>query len=147
MRPAFADGCNRQARRGMLLASMISELAANSTRPGLCHPLAIPIGARHHVPHGLANAILLATVADLNVGADPDRYGRIALALDGTTDAGLAIANLRGEIVIADRLSNWSVTSADFKELTETALRNDNVEPNHRVAGANELAIVLRASR
>lgn len=146
LRAAVADGSNRDARRGMLLASMISELAANSTRLGLCHALAIPVGARHHVPHGLANAMLLAAVADFNAAADPDRYGKIAFLLDGTGNAGLAIANLRRDIGIADRLSNWSVTREDFGELTEMALRSDNVEANPRVAGPDELAAVLGAA-
>lgn len=146
LRPAVADGRDRDARRGMLLASMISELAANSTRLGVCHALAIPLGARHHVPHGLANAMLLDEVVAFNAAANPDRYGKVARLLDGTSDAARAIGNLRRDIGLTDRLSSWSVTASDFDELAAMALRSDNVEANPRVAGPEELTAILRSA-
>lgn len=146
LRSAVEDGTNRDARRGMLMASLISELAANSTRLGLCHALAIPLGARHHVPHGLANAILLSAVADYNAAADRDRYARIASLLDGTHDAAQAIANLRQEIGIADGLAQWKVGEKDFGELADMALRSDNVQANPREAGREHLIQILRAA-
>lgn len=146
LRSAVEDGTNRDARRGMLMASLISELAANSTRLGLCHALAIPLGARHHVPHGLANAMLLSAVADYNAAADPERYARIAFLLDGTDDAARAIANLRRKIGITDGLAKWRVSEDDFAEIAEMALRSDNVQANPREAGQEHLAAILRAS-
>ena len=81
LRRAVSDGSDAEARRSMLMASLVAELAANSTRLGLAHALAIPLGARHHVPHGLANALLLPHVVSFNAAADPDRYARLARLL------------------------------------------------------------------
>lgn len=147
LRNAVVNGSDREARQGMLLASTISELAANSTRLGLCHALAIPLGAMHHVPHGVANAILLAPVAEFNSAADPDRYAVIAKTLDGTNDAGAAIDRLRRDIGITDNLSAWSVTAGDYGPLSEMAMRSDNVQANPREAGLAEMARILGAAQ
>ncbi len=146
LRAAVADGTNRDARRGMLMASLISELAANSTRLGLCHALAIPLGARHHVPHGLANAILLAPVAAYNAPADRERYAEIAFLLDGTDDAASAIDSLRRDIGIVDGLAQWKVGEDDLGEIADMALRSDNVQANPREADRAQLISILRSA-
>lgn len=146
LRTAVEDGTNRAARRGMLMASLISELAANSTRLGLCHALAIPLGARHHVPHGLANAMLLSSVVDYNAAAERERYATIAFLLDGSDDAAGAIANLRREIGIMDRLAEWKVGEDDVGELVDMALRSDNVQANPREADREQLITILRSA-
>ncbi|MDQ3540430.1 MAG: iron-containing alcohol dehydrogenase [Chloroflexota bacterium] len=146
LRNAVADGTNRDARRGMLMASLISELAANSTRLGLCHALAIPLGARHHVPHGLANAMLLSAVARYNAAADHERYATIGFLLDRTDDAAAAIANLRREIGVTDGLARWEVGEDDFGELADMAMRSDNVQANPREADREHLIAILRSA-
>jgi alcohol dehydrogenase class IV len=45
------------------------------------HALSYPLGSRHHIPHGHANAILLPHVLRFNLSAAPERYSAIALAL------------------------------------------------------------------
>jgi alcohol dehydrogenase len=146
LRTAVEHGSDRDARRGMLMASLISEMAANSTRLGLCHALALPIGAVHHVPHGLANAMLLAEVADFNAGADPERYRTISRLLDETDDAGVAIDRLRRDIGITERLSDWKIQASDFGRLAEMAMKSDNVQANPREADQAELIAVLQAA-
>lgn len=146
LRIAVNDGTNRDARRGMLMASLISELAANSTRLGLCHALAIPLGARHHIPHGLANAMLLSAVADYNAAADRERYAMVGLLLGRTDDAAAAIGNLRQEIGITDGLAQWNVGEDDFGELADMALRSDNVQANPRQADREHLIAILRSA-
>jgi alcohol dehydrogenase len=140
-----ADGMHREARAAMLMASLIAELAANSTRLGLSHALAVPLGARHHVPHGLANAILLPHVVDFNAAADPDRYARMASLL-GPDGVGDAVNNLNRDIGIDERLSDWGVGEDDLPVLAQLALRSDNVQANPREAGETELVAILRAA-
>ena len=150
LRRAVSDGSDIEARRAMLMASLVAELAANSTRLGLAHALAIPLGARHHVPHGLANALLLPHVVSFNEAAAPDRYANVRglLAPDGGTGegAGEAIARLNRDIGIEDRLANWGVSEEDFPPLIERALLSDNVQANPREAGEAELTAILRAA-
>jgi alcohol dehydrogenase len=144
---AVSNGADRDARRGMLMASLVSELAANSTRLGLCHALALPVGALRHVPHGLANAMLLPAVADFNMAADPERYRTIARLLDEPSDAAVAIDTLRKDIGITDGLSAWHVEPGDFATLAEMAMKSDNVQANPREAGPAELIAILQAAR
>ena len=145
LRRAVADGTDREARAAMLMASLIAELAANSTRLGLSHALAVPLGARHHVPHGLANAILLPHVVDFNAAADPDRYARMASLL-GPDGVGDAVNSLNRDIGIDERLSDWGVGEEDLPVLAQLALRSDNVQANPREAGETELVAILRAA-
>lgn len=146
LRPAVSNGADPMARRGMLMASLISELAANSTRLGLCHALALPLGANHHVPHGVANALLLAPVADFNAAAAPDRYRIIATLLGAPDDAAIAIDRLRGDIGITDGLAAWNVRPDDFGRIVAMALKSDNCQANPREAGEQELTALLHAA-
>jgi len=145
LRRAVRGGVDLDARRGMLMASLIAELAANSTRLGLCHALALPLGARHHVPHGLACALLLPAVVAYNTPAEPERYAEIARRLGGDHAAD-AIARLRSDIGIEGGLTTWGVGPDDFEALTTTAMRSDNVLANPREADPEALAGILTAS-
>jgi alcohol dehydrogenase len=146
LRQAVENGADREARRGMLMASLVSELAANSTRLGLCHALAIPVGATHHVPHGIANAILLSPVADFNAAADPIRYQTVASLLNGSNDAATAIDTLRRSVGIVGGLASWNVTPDDFGRIADMALQSDNVQANPREAGKEDLIAILQAA-
>ncbi|VTN81307.1 ethanolamine utilization protein EutG [Klebsiella pneumoniae] len=77
-----AVGCGQDlaARENMLLASCMAGMAFSSAGLGLCHAMAHQPGAALHIPHGLANAMLLPTVMEFNPhgapGAlQPDRPG------------------------------------------------------------------------
>lgn len=67
LRVAVAQPDNAQARADLLLASTIAAMAFNSTRLGLVHAFAMPLGARFHIPHGLVNAIMLPAVMRFNL--------------------------------------------------------------------------------
>ena len=58
-RRACEDGGDREARGNMLLGSLYAGMAfANSPCAGV-HALAYPLGSHFHVPHGLANSLML----------------------------------------------------------------------------------------
>lgn len=142
---AVERGEDLEARRTMLQASMVAELAANSTRLGLCHALALPLGARHHVPHGLANALLLPHVVAFNTPADPARYARIANALHAV-DAAVTIGDLSARIGTAIPLRDWGIGNEDLESLASMALKSDNVQANPRHADVPELVAILQAA-
>jgi alcohol dehydrogenase len=144
LRRAVGNGSDREARSGMLMASLVAELAANSTRLGLCHALAVPMGGRHHIPHGVANALLLPSVVAFNTPAAPDRYATVARLLGGGDDASEAIARLKEDVGLTGRLSDWGVEESDFSPLAGLALSSDNVQANPREAGEDELVGILR---
>ena len=89
---AYADGKNLLAREKMHNASCMAGLAFNSAGLGLVHGIAHALGAKLHLPHGRANAIVLPHVLRYNAelqdpkGGDyslPARkYQRLAKVLD-----------------------------------------------------------------
>jgi alcohol dehydrogenase class IV len=63
---SFSDNNDTHARRKMHIASCLAGLAFNSASLGLAHGMAHQLGAKFHIPHGRANAILLPTIIQYN---------------------------------------------------------------------------------
>ena len=59
---------DNHARRNIHIASCLAGLAFNSASLGLNHGMAHQLGARFHIPHGRANAILLPYIIEFNSG-------------------------------------------------------------------------------
>jgi alcohol dehydrogenase class IV len=89
-----------------MLGCQMAGLCFSNTGLGLVHSLAQPMGGRCHVPHGLANAICLATVMRYTLPAVPEaKTFRIAKALDIET-RGMEKTDCEAAIVTAlDRLA------------------------------------------
>jgi alcohol dehydrogenase class IV len=62
LRTACRHGQNLDAREQMSLAATYAGLAFTRANVGYVHAIAHQLGGRYHVPHGLANAILLPHV-------------------------------------------------------------------------------------
>jgi len=78
---ACADGSDLAARAAMLRASYYGGLCLGPVNTGAVHALAYPLGGEFHVPHGVANALLLPHVLRFNLEVAADRYAIIAEAL------------------------------------------------------------------
>jgi alcohol dehydrogenase len=89
LRAAVARGSDRAARYGQALGSFYAGISITNAGTGLCHAMAYPLGSAYHVPHGMANALLLPAVLEYNMPSDLAKYARIAEAL-GEPVAGLA---------------------------------------------------------
>ena len=63
------------AREKMHYAATIAGMAFANAFLGLCHSMAHKLGAMYHVPHGLANALLLSYVIDFNATDKPTKQG------------------------------------------------------------------------
>jgi len=101
---AYNEGpTNQKAREKMAHASTIAGMAFANAFLGVCHSMAHKLGAMHHIPHGIANALLINEVIRFNAVDNPRkqtafpqykypnakwRYARIAdyLGLGGNTD-------------------------------------------------------------
>lgn len=59
---AWEDGSNMEARANMLNATFYAGRAFSKSYVGYCHAVAHSLGGRYHIPHGLANAVLLPYV-------------------------------------------------------------------------------------
>jgi len=78
---AVHRGDNLKARENMLQAALLAGVAFNCAFLGLAHALASPLGAHFHLPHGLANAVMLPYVMEFNRPAAVERYAAIAITL------------------------------------------------------------------
>ncbi len=72
---AYADGDNMEARQKMADASCMAGMAFANAFLGVCHSMAHKLGAFHHLPHGLANALLISLVVEYNSEECPPKMG------------------------------------------------------------------------
>jgi acetaldehyde dehydrogenase/alcohol dehydrogenase len=70
---AYHDGTDRKAREKVHNASTIAGMAFANAFLGLCHSMAHKLGARFHVPHGMANALLLTNIIRFNATDNPTK--------------------------------------------------------------------------
>ena len=88
---AYRDGGNAEAREQMALAALEAGVCINNSSVTVVHGMSRPIGALFHVPHGISNAILLATcLADMEEDAR-DKYALLARAI-GVDEGGFVAA-------------------------------------------------------
>ena len=73
---AYENGANDPiAREHMANASCMAGMAFANAFLGVCHSMAHKLGAFHHLPHGLANALLLNLVIEFNAAENPRKMG------------------------------------------------------------------------
>jgi alcohol dehydrogenase len=66
------------ARGAMLTASFIAGVAFNHSGVGIVHGISHALGGVYHIPHGLANSIILPFSVEYNMETSAARYARIA---------------------------------------------------------------------
>ncbi len=72
---AYNDGTDLEARQKMADASCMAGMAFANAFLGVCHSMAHKLGAFHHLPHGVANALLISLVVDYNSAECPPKMG------------------------------------------------------------------------
>ena len=132
LRKAYANGDDRQARENMLYASCIAGMAFSNTQNGLAHALALAIGGRFHLPHGLLTAFICPWVMEFNLLAAPEKFKQIARAfgenLDGMPDldgARLAVKAVKGlldDLGISYKLSSYDVPTDAIPALAKATM-------------------------
>ena len=72
---AYENGNDVEARCKMADASCMAGMAFNNAFLGVCHSMAHKLGAFHHIPHGVANALLISMVVEYNAAECPRKMG------------------------------------------------------------------------
>ncbi|MCP4022528.1 MAG: iron-containing alcohol dehydrogenase [Desulfobacteraceae bacterium] len=78
---ACGKGDDLQARGAMQVGSFLAGVAFSHSMVGMVHGISHALGGVYHIPHGLANALILPEVMVYNLEEKVDRYADIALAL------------------------------------------------------------------
>lgn len=129
---AYADGGDLVARDDMLHASYYAGCAFTRAFVGYVHALAHALGGLYGIPHGLANAVLLAPVLDCYGESAERRLSQLAsaagLEFDGEeAGARLFIAGIRGlnrRMAVPEKFSQ--LRKEDIPALAAHAAREAN---------------------
>ena len=78
---ACANPKDLEARGAMLVGSFLAGVAFSHSMVGMVHGISHALGGVYHIPHGLANALVLPEVMEYNLDAQMERYSDIAMAL------------------------------------------------------------------
>ena len=135
---SYKDGANDPiAREKMHYAATIAAMAFANSFLGLCHSMAHKLGAMFHIPHGVANALLIRQVMKYNATDCPkkqatfpqykfpcavERYAQIAdeLKLGGNSNEEKtqlllnAVDALMKEIELPNSIKDFGVSEEDF---------------------------------
>ena len=124
LRQAWANGKDLEARSNMLLGQLLAGFTFANNGTTLAHGMARPLGAYFHVPHGLANAIVLPRVMEFTWMAVPDKFAQIARAM-GEDTAGLSVIQAAEKAVAAVKRLCLDV---QIPKLSELGIGKDEYE-------------------
>ncbi len=148
---AVGYGHDLVARESMLLASCMAGMAFSSAGLGLCHAMAHQPGAALHIPHGLANAMLLPTVMEFNRMVCRDRFSQIGRALrtkkSDDRDAINAISELIAEVGINKRLADVGATTGHYGAWAQAAQEDICLRSNPRTASLEQIVGLYAAAQ
>ena len=164
---AYNEGTdNVKAREKMAHAATIAGMAFANSFLGICHSMAHKLGSMHHVPHGVANALLINEVIRFNAVDDPRkqaafpqykypnvkwRYGVIAdyLNLGGNTPEEKIerliekIDELKAQVGMPKTISEFGVSKDKFysslDEMVEQAFDDQCTGANPRYPLMSEI--------
>jgi alcohol dehydrogenase len=133
IRTAYAKGDNLAARAAMMEGAMLAGIGFANSGVTAVHAFAYPIGAEFHIPHGVANTLMLPHVIRFNVLGNLDKFARLAGPL-GLSVAGLdalavvdkviaAIDRLIDDLRVPRHLADFKVTEKDIPMLAEGAMK------------------------
>ena len=159
----WRNGQDLQAREKMHNASCMAGMAFTNASLGITHSLAHALGGVFRVPHGRANALLMAHVvawnADYQGQCDTEaahKYARLAHLLDlpantareGVTSLLIAIEALKDEMTLPTGIHGTGVDGEDFErrlaEMVGQALRDSCTPTNPRTPDAQALTELYR---
>lgn len=164
---AYDNGANDpEAREKMANAATMAGMAFANAFLGVCHSMAHKLGAFHHLPHGVANALMINIVLRFNSSEVPvkmgtfpqydhphtlERYAKVsrALGFGGDTDEEAlenlikAIEELKEKIGIKKTIKDYGVDEKYFlerlDEMTEQAFDDQCTGANPRLPLMSEI--------
>jgi acetaldehyde dehydrogenase/alcohol dehydrogenase len=157
---AYNEGAkDPDAREKMAFAATMAGMAFANAFLGVCHSMAHKLGAFHHLPHGVANALMITHVLRYNSAEVPPKMGTFpqydhpktlaryaeaasALGFKGKTDGEklealiAAVAKLKEEVGIKKTIRDYGIDEKNFldrlDEMSEQAFDDQCTGANPR---------------
>ncbi len=139
---AVRNGHNLDARTTMSQASLFGGIVIANAGLGLIHGLGSFLGSLHHLPHGVACALLLPAVLEYNLESNPERKEVLTYVLEGKPVE--VVRSLMKEVSLPERLSDLGVKEKDLQELAEKSLTASSTKNNPREVNAGEVLNLLK---
>lgn len=164
---AYDNGLNDAvAREKMANAATMAGMSFANAFLGVCHSMAHKLGAFHHIPHGIANALLIDETLRFNASEAPSKMGTFpqydhphtlaryaevaeALGIDGDSDSDklenliMAIDSLKERVGIKPTIRDYVPDEKDFldrlDEMTEQAFDDQCTAANPRYPLMSEI--------
>ncbi|MBV8911968.1 MAG: iron-containing alcohol dehydrogenase [Acetobacteraceae bacterium] len=118
---AVRDGRDREARAGLALASLYGGFCLGPVNTTAGHAVAYPLGTRHHIPHGLACALIFPHTLAFNASSVPEKTGLVLEALGDGSDALEGARAFCAGLGIDMRLSAHGVPESDLEKMASDA--------------------------
>ena len=164
---AYDNGANDpEAREKMANAATMAGMAFANAFLGVCHSMAHKLGAFHHLPHGVANALMIDEVIRFNAAEVPTKMGTFpqydhphtlaryaevadALGIKGKNDEEKlenfikALDELKAKVGIKKTIRDYGIDEQDFlarlDEMTEQAFDDQCTGANPRYPLMSEI--------
>ncbi len=85
LRTAVKNGSDKEARNHMSEGALLAGMAFMNSGCAAVHAFALALGSQFHMPHGMANTVLLPYVTECNLSANLPRYVKVAQMLGAET--------------------------------------------------------------
>jgi len=141
LRTAVKNGSDKEARQCMSEGALIAGIAFGNSGVTATHALAYPLGSRFHVPHGVANGLLLPYVMECNLSANLPKFTVIAkilgvetggLSLQEAAEKGVeAVKALAADIGIPTQLRNLGVPKEALEEMAVATMDVNRILANN----------------
>ena len=119
---AVNDGHDLEARYGMSRASVLGGFCLGPVNTAAIHALAYPLGGRFHVPHGVANSLLMPHVLRFNRPAVARQFKKLATVLEAD-DLVTFVETLSRNIGTDRHMDEFGVKAEDLRSMASDAMK------------------------
>lgn len=155
IRKVFQDGSDIEGRARMLEGSLLAGMAFANAGVTAVHAFAYPIGAEFHIPHGIANSIMLTPVMEFNMSGNLEKFATISGIfghdIDKMSDqeaAGHTVDCLRQlalDLQIPKHLGDFGVKESDIPQLAAGVMKVTRLlDNNPRTLTLQDAEVIYR---
>ena len=148
---AWEKGEDLEARKGMLMGSVMAGIAFSHSDVGAVHCIAEAMGSLYDTPHGICNAVVLPAIMEYNAPFCTHRYARAAEAMGfsfSSFEEGAQMAFRRIEELVRETglpaFKTLGIKEEDLEKISKKSAANGSSIHNPRPMKAEDYRAVLK---